>query len=173
MGRKAVIDHDELRRLAGQGLSNAELAVRFGVSESGILQAKRAAGLSKPMLDHSRAIPWKLNRAHNQSGPATNLRNLSAVAQGRPVASERLNTALRWAERLVAAELDVSYDPGLGFHEVPATEDDWLVGRVLAEARRALDATEAAEVTRAAGAARAQESPTPPQAPENREPPRK
>ncbi|MBG0822227.1 hypothetical protein HS048_15910 [Planomonospora sp. ID91781] len=139
MGRRALIDHEELRRLAGQGVSNAELAARFGVSESGILQAKRAAGLSKPMLDHSRAIPWKLNRAHTQSGPATNLRNLSSVAQGRTIPPEKLNTALRWADRLVAAGLDVDYDPELGFREVPAAAfGESLVGTVLAEARGAL-----------------------------------
>ncbi|MEV4383118.1 hypothetical protein [Streptosporangium sp. NPDC049644] len=142
MGRKALIDQEELRRLAGRGLSNAELAARFGVSESGILQAKRAAGLSKPMLDHSRAIPWKLDRAHSQSGPATNLRNLSSVAQGRAIPTEKLNTALRWAGRLVAAGLDVSYESGRGFTEVPASTDDWLAARVLAEARRALDLPE-------------------------------
>ncbi|MFI6513852.1 hypothetical protein ACIBCT_40160 [Streptosporangium sp. NPDC050855] len=139
MGRKALIDPEELRRLAGTGLSNAELAARFGVSESGILQAKRAAGLSKPMLDHSRAIPWKLDRSHNQSGPATNLRNLSAVAQGRAIPAEKLNTALRWAGRLVEGGLDVSYEPGRGFAEVPASPRDWLVARVLGEARRALE----------------------------------
>ncbi|MFD0887172.1 hypothetical protein ACFQ08_21725, partial [Streptosporangium algeriense] len=118
MGRKALIDHEELRRLAGRGLSNAELAAHFGVSESGVLQAKRAAGLSKPMLDHSRAIPWKLERAHGQSGPATNLRNLSSIAQGRAIPVEKRNTALRWADRLVAAGLDVAYDPETGFSEV-------------------------------------------------------
>ncbi|GAA3032122.1 hypothetical protein [Streptosporangium longisporum] len=139
MGRKALIDPEELRRLAGTGLSNAELAARFGVSESGILQAKRAAGLSKPMLDHSRALPWKLDRSHNQSGPATNLRNLSAVAQGRVIPAEKLNTALRWAGRLVESGLDVSYEPGRGFTEVPASPQDWLVARVLDEARRVLE----------------------------------
>jgi hypothetical protein len=138
VGRRALIDQEELRRLAGQGLSNAELAARFGVSESGVLQAKRAAGLSKPMLDHSRAIPWKLNRAHAQSGPATNLRNLSSVAQGRAIPPEKLNTALRWADRLVAAGLDIAYDPELGFREVPAASGESLVGTVLAEARSAL-----------------------------------
>ncbi|WP_271221148.1 hypothetical protein [Streptosporangium carneum] len=139
MGRRALIDHEELRRLAGEGLSNAELAARFGVSESGILQAKRAAGLSKPMLDHSRAIPWKLERSHNQSGPATNLRNLSSVAQGRAIPPEKLNTALRWADRLVSGGLDISYDPGTGFHEVPAPSEGSLVGTLAAEARKALD----------------------------------
>ncbi|WP_244894055.1 hypothetical protein [Planobispora rosea] len=138
VGRKALIDHEELRRLAGQGLSNAELAARFGVSESGILQAKRAAGLSKPMLDHSRAIPWRLDRAHSQSGPATNLRNLSSVAQGRAIPAEKLNTALRWADRLVAAGLDISYEAGHGFHEIPAPESGSLIERVLAEAREAI-----------------------------------
>lgn len=145
MGRKALIDQEELRRLAGQGLSNAELAARFGVSESGILQAKRAAGLSKPMLDHSRAIPWKLDRAHNQSGPATNLRNLSSVAQGRAIPAEKLNTALRWAGRLVASGMDISYESGRGFLEVPASPGDWLAERMLNEARKAVDDAEGSD----------------------------
>ncbi|MBB4941764.1 hypothetical protein FHR32_006141 [Streptosporangium album] len=141
MGRKALIDQDELRRLVREGLSNAELAMRFGVSESGILQAKRAAGLSKPMLDHSRALPWKLDRSHGQSGPATNLRNLSSVAQGRSIPAEKLNTALRWADRLVSGGLDIAYEPGRGFREVPVSAGQSLVEAVLLEARRALGAT--------------------------------
>jgi hypothetical protein len=120
VGRKPQIDRAELARLAAQGWTIAQLAARFGVSESGVLQAKRAAGLSKAMTDHSRALPWKLARAHSQSGPATNLRNLSAAAQGRPVPREKLNTAYRWARRLVAQGLDIAYDTETGFHEVPA-----------------------------------------------------
>ncbi|MFI7446723.1 hypothetical protein ACIBQX_04425 [Nonomuraea sp. NPDC049714] len=138
VGRRPTIDRDELARLVAEGLSVQELAARFGVSESGVLQAKRSAGLAKPMLDHSRAVPWKLARAHAQSGPATNLRNLSAAAQGKPPAAERLNTALRWAERLVGAGLDVSYDPAAGFTEVPAGASGSHVASVLAAAREAL-----------------------------------
>ncbi|MFF0311158.1 hypothetical protein ACFYSC_27325 [Streptosporangium sp. NPDC004379] len=145
MGRKAVIDQRELRRLVAEGLSNAELASRFGVSESGILQAKRAAGLSKPMLDHSRAIPWKLDRAHGQSGPATNLRNLSSVAQGRTIPAEKLNTALRWADRLVAGGLDIAYEPGRGFTEVPAVPGRSLVEGLLAEVRATMERPEGQE----------------------------
>ncbi|MBX6169272.1 MAG: hypothetical protein IRY84_16750 [Thermobispora bispora] len=137
MGRKARIDQKELARLAGEGWTNARLAEHFGVTESGILQAKRAAGLSKPMTDHSRALPWKLRREHSQSGPATNLRNLSAVSQGRRISRDKLNTALRWANRLVDNGLDIAYDPERGFHEVPAG-DASHVARVLAEAREAL-----------------------------------
>ncbi|MED7925269.1 hypothetical protein SMD20_13540 [Nonomuraea sp. LP-02] len=138
MGRKPTIDREELARLVAQGMSVQELAGHFGVSESGVLQAKRAAGLAKPMMDHSRALPWKLARAHAQSGPATNLRNLSAAAQGRPPAAERLNTALRWAQRLVDAGLDVRYDAAEGFSEVPAAAGGSHVAVVLEEARRAL-----------------------------------
>ncbi|GII86206.1 hypothetical protein Ssi03_41960 [Sphaerisporangium siamense] len=101
------------------GRSNAELAAYFGVTESGILQAKRMAGLAKPMLDHGRALPWKLNRAHNQSGPATNLRNLSAIAQGGQVPQTKINTALRWARRLTESGLDVGYSYEDGFYERP------------------------------------------------------
>ncbi|MER7500314.1 hypothetical protein AB0L05_35435 [Nonomuraea pusilla] len=140
MGRRPTIDRQELARLVAEGLSVQELAAHFGVSESGVLQAKRAAGLAKPMLDHSGAVPWKLSRAHAQSGPATNLRNLSAAAQGKPPAPERLNTALRWAQRLVDAGLDVRYDPAEGFSEVPAAPEGSHVAAVLAAAEEALRA---------------------------------
>ncbi|WP_214317392.1 hypothetical protein [Nonomuraea sediminis] len=139
MGRRATIDRDELVRLVARGMSVQELAAHFGVSESGVLQAKRAAGLAKPMLDHSAALPWKLTRAHSQSGPATNLRNLSAAAQGKAPAAERLNTALRWARRLVEAGLDVDYDPAGGFVEVPAAPSGSHIAAVLDAAERGLE----------------------------------
>ncbi|MCT9930440.1 hypothetical protein N5079_09450 [Planotetraspora sp. A-T 1434] len=141
MGRKPRVDQEELGRLTAEGWSNAQLAAHFGVTESGILQAKRAAGLSKQMTDHSRALPWKLRREHGQTGPATNLRNLSAVAQGRTITKEKLNTAIRWAGRLVDNSLDITYDPDQGFREVPA-EGASHVARVLAEAREALGLTD-------------------------------
>ncbi|GAA4921458.1 hypothetical protein GCM10023334_025110 [Nonomuraea thailandensis] len=140
MGRKPTIDREELTRRVAEGMSVQELAAHFGVSESGVLQAKRAAGLARPMLDHSAALPWKLARAHAQSGPATNLRNLSAAAQGKPPAAERLNTALRWAQRLVDAGLDVRYDAATGFTEAPAAPQGSHVASVLSAARKALDA---------------------------------
>jgi hypothetical protein len=139
VGRKPTVDREELARLVAQGMGVQELAAHFGVSESGVLQAKRAAGLAKPMMDHSAAVPWKLARQHAQSGPATNLRNLSAAAQGKPPAAERLNTALRWARRLVDSGLDVRYDPAEGFTEVPAAPSGSHVAAVLAAARKALD----------------------------------
>ncbi|RVX39703.1 hypothetical protein EDD27_2064 [Nonomuraea polychroma] len=139
MGRKPTIDRGELAELVAQGMSVQELAAHFGVSESGVLQAKRAAGLAKPMMDHSAAVPWKLARAHAQSGPATNLRNLSAAAQGRPPTAERLNTALRWAQRLVDAGLDVRYDFDEGFSEVPVSPSGSHVAAVLAAARKGLE----------------------------------
>ncbi|WP_084963985.1 helix-turn-helix domain containing protein [Thermoactinospora rubra] len=140
MARRPTIDRAELARLVAEGRSVRELAEHFGVSESGVLQAKRAAGLAKPMLDHSAAIPWKLARRHAQSGPATNLRNLSAVAQGRTLAPEKVNTALRWAQRLVDNGLDVAYDPERGFAEVPADPRGSHVAQVLEAARKALQA---------------------------------
>ena len=138
MGRKPLIDRHELERLTAKGWSVQELAAHFGVSESGVLQAKRAAGLSKAQLDHSSAIPWKLLREHGQSGPATNLRNLSAAAQGRTVASERLNTALRWARKLVEGGMDVTYEPETGFAEIPAPATGSHLAGVLDRALEAL-----------------------------------
>jgi hypothetical protein len=138
VGRRAQIDRAELARLVAAGWSVQRIAEHFGVSESGVLQAKRAAGLAKPMLDHSGAIPWKLNRAHSQSGPATNLRNLSTVTQGGRLPQEKVNTALRWAQRLVDGGLDIDYSPEAGFHEVPAGPESH-VAALLAAAREALE----------------------------------
>ncbi|WP_066362544.1 hypothetical protein [Herbidospora mongoliensis] len=138
MGRRPQVDHEELARLAARGWSTADLAAHFGVTESGILQAKRSAGLSKPMTDHSAAIPWKLNRSHSQSGPATNLRNLSAAAQGKAVHKDKINTALRWASRLVESGLDIAYDPDQGFHEVEAPRVSHIA-KVLRSAQEKLD----------------------------------
>ncbi|GAA4039497.1 hypothetical protein [Nonomuraea soli] len=138
MGRRAAVDRGELARLVAEGRTVRELAEHFGVSESGVLQAKRAAGLSKPMMDHSAALPWKLARQHAQSGPATNLRNLSAIAQGGPVTREKENTAVRWARRLVDQGLDVDYDPVEGFREVAAGAEGSHVARVLDEALKVL-----------------------------------
>jgi hypothetical protein len=140
VARRARIDRDELGRLVAEGWTVRRLAEHFGVSESGVLQAKRAAGLAKPMLDHRAAIPWTLRREHVQSGPATNLRNLSAVAQGRAVPPEKVNTALRWARRLVDAGADISYDPVAGFVEIPAPAGASHIAEVLARASRALGA---------------------------------
>jgi hypothetical protein len=134
MGRRPRIDRGELERLVAAGRTVAELAEHFGVSESGVLQAKRAAGLAKPMLDHRAALPWKLRREHTQAGPATNLRNLSAMAQGGTVPQVKINTAVRWARRLVDAGLDIDYSPEDGFREVPAPPGGGHVAKVLADA---------------------------------------
>ncbi|MCG5212587.1 helix-turn-helix domain-containing protein [Streptosporangium soli] len=141
-GRKARIDRAELGRLVAEGRSVREIAEHFGVSESGVLQAKRSAGLAKPMLDHRAALPWTLSREHSQSGPATNLRNLSALAQGRELPADRANTALRWAQRLVADGLDIGYSPRDGFTEQPAAATGSHIATVLTAARRALEASE-------------------------------
>ncbi len=89
------------------------------------------------MTDHSAALPWKLNRSHSQSGPATNLRNLSAAAQGKAVPKEKINTALRWASRLVENGLDIDYDPEKGFYEKEASAGSH-VERVLRSAEEKL-----------------------------------
>lgn len=143
MARRPTIDREELSRLVAAGRSVQELAAHFGVSESGVLQAKRAAGLSKTMLDHSAALPWKVERRHVQSGPATNLRNLSAAAQGKAPAAERLNTAIRWARRLAADGLDVAYNSEVGFVEVPVSSGGSHVASVLANALIAVEDGEA------------------------------
>ena len=94
---------------------------------------QRAAGLASRARP-PQAIPWKPTGPTCQSGPATNLRNLSAVAQGAAIPQVKINTAVRWARRLVDGGLDIDYDPEHGFREVPAPEGGGHIAAVLAEA---------------------------------------
>lgn len=123
------------------GTTYPEIAAHFGVTVSGVQQAVERIGLQKRTLSHKKYIPWRVLREHSQSGPATSLRRLSKVAQGGQEPMVKLNTALRWATRLEESDMDIDYDPDLGFYERPADKDDWHIHMVLQDVREALQSS--------------------------------
>jgi hypothetical protein len=133
-----VIDPQELRRMVEAGKTYPEIAAHYNVTVSGVQQAVERIGLQKKALSHKKFVPWRVQREHSHSGPATSLRRLSSVSQGRQVPLEKLNTALRWATRLYEDNLDIDYDENTGFFEKPAEEPDWHIRMVLDTVREAL-----------------------------------
>ena len=127
-------------------MTPSQIAAQTGLSESGVYQAIRRYGLSKPRLSHKWAIPWKLDkqRGHNDCKTATYLAHLSSIAQGKEIPRDKAQTAFHWAERLVEAGLDIDYDRDVppndesivgGFFTKEADPDNWHLKHVLERAR--------------------------------------
>ncbi|WP_214411079.1 hypothetical protein [Sphaerisporangium fuscum] len=127
----------ELRRMVEAGRPYREIAGHFDVSISGVQQAVERIGLQKKSLSHKDFLPWTLAKQHRHSGPATNLRVLSNVAQGKAVLEVKLNTALRWAARLCREGLDIDYSSDTGFFERRAIGERWHIAMVLDTVDRA------------------------------------
>jgi hypothetical protein len=134
-----VIDDLELRRMVEAGKSYREIAEHYNVTVSGVQQAVERIGLQRQSLSHKKAVPWQVAKAHLHSGPATSLRHLSRVSQGQEVPLVKVNTALRWATRLVDAGLDIDYTPETGFFERPADKDAWHIRTILRDAQQAME----------------------------------
>lgn len=138
MPNQRVIDPLELRRMVEAGHTYKDIAKHFNVTVSGVQQAAERAGLTRKALSHKEFIPWVVAPEHRHSGPATNLRNLSMVAQGRDIPLAKLNTSLRWATRLLDNNLDIGYDRTRGFTEKPADMHNWHIRKVLIKLHEAL-----------------------------------
>ncbi|WP_043617228.1 hypothetical protein [Nonomuraea candida] len=132
------IDPLVLRRMFEEGKTYREIATYFNVTISGVQQAAEKMGLRRQTVSHKKYIPWTVDVEHRQTGPITNLRNLSKVAQGQQVPLAKLNTGLRWATRLYEDGLDIDYDRTIGFYERPANEDNWHIKMVLKDVGEAL-----------------------------------
>lgn len=136
MAASRRIDPLVLRRMVEAGYPYKEIAEHFGVTVSGVQQAAQRYGIrrQRQSLDHRRYIPWTLEAEHRHSGPATNLRRLSALAYGREIPLDAANTALRWANTLVEEGLDIRYDPKIGFYTQPATSNgEWHLKKIVDE----------------------------------------
>jgi hypothetical protein len=132
------MDPLELRKMLEAGKGYREIAEHFNVTVGGVQQAVERLGRQKKYLRHDKFVPWQLAREHGQSGPVTSLRNLSKVAQGQPIPLTKLNSALRWATRLMEAHMDIDYSKDAGFFEKPADEANWHIKMVIEDVRSAL-----------------------------------
>ncbi|QFG25458.1 hypothetical protein [Actinomadura sp. WMMB 499] len=141
------ITQSELSELIDAGESYETIGQMYGLSASGVYQAAKDFGLTRPQLSHKWALPWTLAPEHKAGKIAKYLRDLSSLAQGKQIRDTHKVTAIRWAEQLVAQNLDVAYrrdeppnDESAvgGFYTVPASRVDgkWHLKHVLDKAKR-------------------------------------
>ncbi|MEO3857469.1 hypothetical protein [Acrocarpospora sp. B8E8] len=104
------IDRDEFRQRVKEGMTVKELAQHFNVSISAIAKVKKELGMVRALRSHKEALPWTVAREHDKLAPVLYLRDMSTAIAGDPVPPYRLNTAARWARRIVEAGRDIAYD---------------------------------------------------------------
>ncbi|WP_433332554.1 hypothetical protein [Spirillospora sp. CA-294931] len=129
-------------------MTHAEIAAAMGLTESGVQQAVRRYGLSKPRISHKWAVPWVVEKGPHSNGRVKKyLRDLSSLAQGKEIGRDNAATALRWAQELVEQELDIDYDRDTppnevsnvgGFYSKPAVKNNWHLLMVLNRAKAGL-----------------------------------
>jgi hypothetical protein len=119
------IDRAEFKKLAEQGKTIRELAEHFQVSISAVSKVKDELGLSKRYLRHAAALPWPIAPRHNKLAPTHYVRDISTAVMGHPVPLYRLNTAVRWAQRIVEAGRDLAYDRERGLPEEGSPDQEF------------------------------------------------
>ncbi|MEU9871118.1 hypothetical protein AB0C87_25135 [Actinomadura sp. NPDC048021] len=133
--------------LIDAGESYETIGQMYGLSASGVFQAAKDFGLTRPQLSHKWALPWTLAAEHKASKVAKYLRDLSSLAQGKEIRETNKVTAIRWAEGLVSKDLDIDYrrdepsneeSPVGGFYSKPASKvpGKWHLKSVLDKAKR-------------------------------------
>lgn len=144
MRHRRITPH-ELKDLIDAGVSYEDIGRAYGLSASGVYQAAKDFGLTRPQLDHKWALPWTLAPEHKASKVAKYLRDLSSISQGKKIRETSKVTAIRWAERLVSQGLDIDYrrdeppndeSPVGGFYTKPAVPNKWHLKTVLDKAKR-------------------------------------
>jgi hypothetical protein len=107
--------NEVLLKLREKGLSYAQIADEYGVTEGAVYWQLRDAGATKTRADHSKYLPWKVKIEHAHTRPATLLRYLSrhehaenGRAEPLPAAKERMVT--KWLADLETAGVVVCYD---------------------------------------------------------------
>ena len=114
---KKLPDVSILIELAESGLSNLEIAERYGVTAEAVRQALVKAGYHRPRLrpSHAHYLPWRLNHAHDGDVLARRLRAYSKRQQGWKLtvsAARLLDEWIRFMEgdNTTGLALSVHYD---------------------------------------------------------------
>ncbi len=103
-----------LLQLREGGLSYAQIADQYGVTEGAVYWQLRDAGAVKTRADHSKYLPWMVKTEHAHARPATVLRYLSrrehaekGMADPLPEAKSRMVD--KWLAEVKDADVVVCY----------------------------------------------------------------
>ena len=107
--------NEVLLKLREKGLSYADIASQYDVTEGAVYWQLRDAGATRQRADHSKYLPWKVKVEHAHTRPATLLRYLSrrehaenGRAEPLPEPKERMVT--KWLAEVKEAGVVVCYD---------------------------------------------------------------
>jgi hypothetical protein len=145
MASNGDLDRSRLDAMLKKGMAYKDIAERMPCSYSAVAHRAKAIGVARKQADHSEALPWTLAPQHKLAMPAQRLRDLSRMGQGLHLDTHKRIGALRWAQNLIDAGLDIGYEPNAegsdfcplgGFFTFPTNEPPELthVGKVLAKA---------------------------------------
>jgi hypothetical protein len=129
--RKPLLS-EQIQSLEQRGITTREEQARaLGVHRRTLQKQLSSAGLAdKP--NHSEWIPWTVKVQHHNAAVNKRLRLLAMSAEGRdPKNRADRGKAVQWALRLVESDLDVTYDPEIGWGTKPADPTDWYIRRLV------------------------------------------
>lgn len=105
-------DKTTLERLRRQGVTYAQIADMYGVTEAAVYLRLKADGLAKDRrVSHKELIPWTVRGEHAHAHPALMLRVLSRRLQGLENSGPRNRMLDKWLGELADNDAVVMYDP--------------------------------------------------------------
>jgi hypothetical protein len=105
-------DKATLERHRREGLTYADIATRYGVTEQAVWARMKHDGIrTANRADHSALIPWQVRKEHANTFPILMLRTLSRRRQGIDNTPERERMLDNWLANLKAQNAVVCYDP--------------------------------------------------------------
>lgn len=139
MGATRILpDSATLRLLRTQDWKLAEIAEKYGVSESAVWKALERAGETEPLPTYRSVVPWDIQPQHKKTAVMDHLRTIATERGGRVPSAPRKAYLEEWLKGMQDAGVVLNYHPDAppnsasnkhgGFYYVPREAgDEWII----------------------------------------------
>ena len=100
-----------IRMMEKEGLTQGEIADRYGVGPAAVSAALAREGKTKDRRVYPELIPWRVRQIHNNSYDLRMLRWEGQMRNGMNLPSYRLQKLANWKNNLRQADAVIHYDP--------------------------------------------------------------
>ena len=116
-----MLDYNEADQLLRAGLSQREVAARYGVTQSAIAAARRRGMLKEGNTAYQSALPWRVRPEHLQLNVAKMLRCVYRLERGEAIGESNRRAVDSFIAGLQASDAVIHYDPEVSpyFFRVP------------------------------------------------------
>lgn len=136
--RRSLPDPTTLRLMRGQGWKLAEIAEKYGVSESAVWKALDRAGQTEPLPTYRNIVPWDIAPQHKKTAVMDHLRTIATERGGRTPSPSRKAYMEEWLQGMRDNNVVLAYHPDAppngashkygGFYYVPReARDKWII----------------------------------------------